>query len=73
MLGATKTHVVSFSPERVRERMAIPGICGNGHSLTPEPVDLGGLGGADELGSREGKHPLTGIVTKVPDGHDEDL
>jgi hypothetical protein len=34
--GATKTHVVSFSPERVLEPMVIPAICGNGHVLTPE-------------------------------------
>jgi hypothetical protein len=33
---ATKTHVVCFSEERIREPVDIPNICGNGHLLTPE-------------------------------------
>ncbi len=33
--GATKTDVVCFSLERISEPMAIPGICGNRHLLTP--------------------------------------
>ena len=37
---ATKTLVVSFSSGRVLERMAIPGICGNGHLLTPDNLKV---------------------------------
>ena len=32
---ATKTNMVCFSLKRILKPMAIPGICGNGHLLTP--------------------------------------
>ena len=37
---ATKTDVVCFSLERILEPIAIPGICGNGHLLTPDNLKV---------------------------------
>jgi hypothetical protein len=37
---ATKTDVVCFSQGRALEAMTIPGICGNGHLLTPDNLKV---------------------------------
>lgn len=38
--GATKTHVVCFSGDRVRQATTIPRACGNGHLLTPDNLRI---------------------------------